>query len=712
MLIVAAALLAVAAGPALADKPSPGKPPAPDKIGGKTLEQWIEKITARGDPSVRETAIRAVPYFGKSARAAAPALLLVLQNDPDVACRVYAAMSLSTLANLSECLSEKATADAVKVLTYEADVNLQAIVRLHAVWALGSFGPKAALAIPVLVKRVHDKSSWELRQAALICLAAVAQDKKFGPEGQAVAGVTRLLVNGNERSSRVRLAAVMALREMGRPREDDFKQAIEALNKAHKDPDKSVSIWAVVALIALEDKVTEERLSEVARYLKGKDVMVKVTAVTALGALGKGAKSRIPDIIDLLSDPDPIAMAAAIDVLAGFKSDAEKAVPDLRRIMAKKDQLAYFRDAARNALKEITGKEEKAPDGPATPRSGTASEKVTIPSELGGKSLSQWIAEIKSNPDPSVQETAMKIVPYFGAKAGTAAQALIARLKDTENPDIACRAHAILALSAIADDVSDDDAAKAVRQLMNTIDNDGQAILRYHATVALGSYGLRATVAIPNLAHRIQDPNSWELRQAAVSSLSTIAGGSDKIPPDGRAVLAIASRLLGDIEKSAQVRMAAVMGLGAMGRPALASEFRLSVQALLKEKTDPDKSVQIWAMVALMAVDKVTKEGLNDVAKFLTGKDAMAKVTAMRALGAMGKEAKPKVLDIINLVDDDDPLVAATAIDVLGQFGSVARDAIPALKKVMEKKDQTEYFKDAAKGAIALIDGPPPKVKK
>jgi HEAT repeat protein len=154
--------------------------------------------------------------------------------------------------------------------------------------------------------------------------------------------------------------------------------------------------------------------------------------------------------------------------------------------------------------------------------------------------------------------------------------------------------------------------------------------------------------------------------------------------------------------------MAAVMSLGAMGRPALASEFGLSRQALEKAKRDSDKSVQIWAAVALMAVDRVTKEGLTDVARHLgpKEKDGMAKVTAMRALGAMGKEAKPRIPDIINLVDDDDPLIAATAIDVLGQLGSVARDAIPALKKVTEKKDQTVYFKDAANAAIALIDGP------
>ena len=147
------------------------------------------------------------------------------------------------------------------------------------------------------------------------------------------------------------------------------------------------------------------------------------------------------------------------------------------------------------------------------------------------------------------------------------------------------------------------------------------------------------------------------------------------------------------------------MALGGMGRPANPKELALAVNALRQSTRDPDKAVQIWARVALMAVDKVTKEGLDEVAGYLKGKDVMAKVQAIKALGAMGKEAKPKIPDIIKALDDKDPMVCATAIEVLGELGALAQDALPSLQKIMEKKDQTDYFKQLARAAIDQING-------
>jgi hypothetical protein len=706
----AAALLAVA-GPALAegpsaDKPSAEKPSGPPKVAGKTLEQWIKEITDGRDPGRRETAIRAVPYFREAAaREAVKPLLAVLKNDPDAACRVYAALTLSGLASH---LKGDGASEAVRVLIDRAQYDPQAIVRLHVVWALGSFGPTASSAVPVLIKHIRDPISWELRQAALSSLASVGQDfNKAGPDKDAVAAVAKLLSTDDEKSAQVRLAAVTALRVMGKPEVKEFQLAKEALEKATRDPDKTVAIWAWVALMTL-DKVTEERLSTVVQHLKVKDPMVKVTAALALSALKKDAVPKIGDVIDLLDDPDPLVVATAIDVLAGFEKAASAAVPSLRKVMGQKKHGEYFAPAAAAALSKITGTEVKPPA--FVPDKGSALTKAEDPKEVGGKTLDQWVKEIK-NSDPSVQETAMRVVPYFGQKAGSAAPALIARLKD---PDIACRAHAVLALAAIADNVSDEDAGKAVKALTNTLDYDEQAIMRFHAVTALGAYGHKATSAIPSLVNRIHDPKSWEVRQAAVASLSTIAVGDTRTGPDSRAVVAIANRLESGEESSGAVRTMSVMALGALGRPVNPRELALAIHALQKSCGDRDKTVGIWAEVALMAVDKVTDKGLDDVARHINkGKDVVAKLTAARALGAMGKEAKPKIGDIAKMLDDDDPTVMAGALDVLAGFGSHARDAVPAIKQFAEKLDQNKtitkeqrmYFKKAADYTIEQIEG-------
>jgi hypothetical protein len=342
---------------------------------------------------------------------------------------------------------------------------------------------------------------------------------------------------------------------------------------------------------------------------------------------------------------------------------------------------------------------------PAGAQSSGSSSKSTEPTEIGGKSVRQWMQEIESK-DPSVRETAIRALPYFGKAAKVAAEPLTRVVR--HDPDAACRVHAALALAALADYITGDEATAAIKELTNRADQDPQAIVRFHVVLALGAFGPKATAAIPVLAVRIRDTSSWELRRAAVGALANIATDT-KFGPDARAVTAIANLLLNGEEKSGQVRMEAVMGLGGMGRPVQQKDFLLAVKALQLATRDPDKPVAIWATVALMAVDKVTDQGLKDVAKHLTGKDVMAKVHAARALAAMGKESKSKVHDVVALLDDKDPIAVAAAIEALASWGSTARDAVPELEKLKKKEGQTEYFKQAAQNAIEQINGKPNK---
>jgi hypothetical protein len=725
LLLAAAALLVVAAGPALAREPSSAseKPAAPTKVAGKTLEQWVAEVK-HGDPGRREAAIRIVPYFKEAAaREAVPALLTVLKNDPDASCKVHAALTLTGLAGHVKGAD---AAEAVKVLISRLELDQQAIVRLHLVWALGAFGPDASAAVPILIRHVHDPLSWELRQAAINSLASVGRDAgRAGPDKDAIAAVAKVLTNSDEKSGQVRLAAVNALHVLakGKPDEKELALAKAALTKATLDADGTVKVWAWVALMAL-DKVSESGLSEVVRYLKDRDAMVRVAAVMALGSLGADGKSKMGAVIDRLDDADPLVVAAAVEVLGGFGKDATPAVTALRRVMQRREHGEFFRQVVAAALKNITGVEEKLTPSPS-PGSGSV-RKPPDPTEISGRTLDEWIKLI-DNPDPSVQEMAMRVVPYFGAKSRAAAGALIARLKerDPARRDIASRAHAVLALAAIADHVSEDEAAKAIKAITDTLDNDSQAIMRYHAATALGAYGPRAASAVPSLLHRIPDRSSWEVRQAVIAALSNIvdagsgAGGVKKAPPDGRVVVAIANRLRSDDENSGAVRMMAVMVLGSLGRPSGQQETLLEISALQKAgSTDPDKTVQIWAEVALMAIDKVTDKGLNDVARHLAkGKDVTARLTAARALMAMGKEAKSKVGDIAKMLDDEDPMIMAGALDVLGGFGPDAKDAVPAIRRFADKvdkhttltKEQRDYFKEMAKAAIEEIEGAPKK---
>jgi HEAT repeat protein len=639
-------------------------------------------------------------------------LLKVVQNDSDASCRVHACITLYALA---DHMAEGDVPQAVRILSERVAEDPQAIVRFHAALAVGALGTKATAAIGSLANRAEDPSSWELRRMVVSSLASVAVDKKFGPDGRAVTAVANLLLSTEnpERSGQVRLEAAKALGEMGRPADKQFALAMQALQKALHDPDKAVQIWAQTSLMKIDrDKLTAQSLSDLARHLKGNDAFVKFHAARALLSLRDEPLTRahIPDIAELLDDKEPLVVANAVEVLAGFGTHAKEAVPALRRVAEKKDQLDVIKQAAKAAIDQINGVKPAAASNDAEPvKTGSPAKQPPPPDEIAGKTLKQWMADLH-HADPSVREMAIQAVTYFGKPSKAAVPALVDVLKKNDR-DAACRVHAAIALSALAGAGYVENATEAVKALSDRADQDPQAIVRYHVVTALGSFGPRANAAIPSLVNRIHDPNSWELRRAVVTSLRAIAF-DDKIGPDERAVTAIANLLLSNGEKSAEVRMEAVMTLGALGRPAHPNALRLAVQALRKSSSAEGESntgVRIWAGVALMALDKVTKEGLDQAASHLKGKDTMAKVQALRALGAMGKDAQSKIPDIINLLDDKDPMVVANAVDVLGEFGSLAEKAVPQLERIAEKKDQTDYLKRLAKAAIDQINNDKPK---
>src|SRR4051812_24020294 len=98
-----------------------------------------------------------------------------------------------------------------------------------------------------------------------------------------------------------------------------------------------------------------------------------------------------------------------------------------------------------------------------TPFSRPAAAQV---SEVGGKTLSQWIADL-NHQDPSVREEAIRAVTQFGSEASRAVPQLIARLRDV---DASPRAKAALALSII--EVPKSDVPRVVQALAQRVQED------------------------------------------------------------------------------------------------------------------------------------------------------------------------------------------------------------------------------------------------
>jgi HEAT repeat protein len=320
-------------------------------------------------------------------------------------------------------------------------------------------------------------------------------------------------------------------------------------------------------------------------------------------------------------------------------------------------------------------------------------EKPSI-TEIGGKSLNQWIAETKS-PDASVRENAVRTIMLFGEAAAPAAPALIDRLLDV---DVSLRVNACIALGAT--DVSGPDVPKAIEALGRRVTDDREAIVRFHAAMALSTFGKEAKDAIPKLVNASRDASSWEIRKAAVLALGRAGAAEKDDPLDMRAATALIYALSN--EATATVRLEAVMSLGSMGRPALPAD-QASIEAALKRAiSDRDRTVQIWAVVGWMAVkDQVSDEGLTALSKLLKDKELAHRCHSARALGTIGTKARSKMPDLIELLADKQREAVLSAIWALARLGDAK--AVPALQEVLQRKEADDGLKNAAKEAIEFL---------
>lgn len=338
---------------------------------------------------------------------------------------------------------------------------------------------------------------------------------------------------------------------------------------------------------------------------------------------------------------------------------------------------------------------------PATTSTGKDSSQTA---KVQGKMLDQWIKDLK-DPDPGVQVTAAQTIPFFAAAdARKALPALIERL--TNATDTSMRVNVCLTLGDIGIDTPN--LAKAIDVLGLRVTEDKQAIVRFHAAIALSRLGTDARPAIPRLVNATRDPASWEIRRAAVMGLQAAAyenGGSD--------MRAINACIVALTDSSAQVRVSAATALGALGRPPSPMDLPKVVQALEKALKDKDKTVVIWAYVALLALkDEISEKNLTDLAELMKPKyEVPVRTQAAQALGTMKSRAKSRVKELMAALDDKETTVVTAAAWALGNIGSGADKAVPALEELSKRKGVDEFVKTTAEEAVKKIQGKAEKPK-
>jgi HEAT repeat protein len=323
-------------------------PPLIDKVGDKKLSQWIADLK-NSDPSVREEAIRAITFFGPAAAEAVPALLDRL-HDSDASPRAKAIVALAVIK-----INDADRSRVVAALGDKVMADSQAMVRYNAAVALGMMGKDIKGALPGLLHGMEDQTSWEIRRASVAAVIEAGATRN-GPEPR----VTRaLILSLQDRAAAVRLEAVLALGQMGRP-EDGLllEHTLRTLKGMANDKDKAVDVWAHLSLMSLVDKVDDADMQFLTKCVKSSEQSrVRIQAVRALGTVGTKFKTVVPQLVELLTDKDPAVAGNACIVLGGIRDPGAAAVKALTELSVNKETDEEVKKVALKALADIkTGK--------------------------------------------------------------------------------------------------------------------------------------------------------------------------------------------------------------------------------------------------------------------------------------------------------------------------------------------------------------------
>jgi hypothetical protein len=319
----------------------------------------------------------------------------------------------------------------------------------------------------------------------------------------------------------------------------------------------------------------------------------------------------------------------------------------------KDDGPAKDETAPKDVKKTDTGKPKEV--NPGKPKDDKKSKdpppepKFVAPTHVLGRTFDQWRAEFKSG-DPSRREKAMKTIMNFGPdKAYEALPDIVADLKKHNKIDLSVRVNGVVALSTILlnkknpDSEMVDDAVEIFKVALK----DRQVILRTRAVQGVICLGPRTQELMDEIIGVAHDLNTGEVRKEGVLTLTRVAMDANK---------QVHAKAPGELRKalddvSAQVRLAALQGLAAIGSAFDQKEKDLTVDklnAFLKKNTDPHMKLVAHATI-MNVTQSIDANHLASIAAALQDKDDAVRLQALQFISAFGAKAQPAMDDVIAL---------------------------------------------------------------
>jgi HEAT repeat protein len=273
----------------------------------------------------------------------------------------------------------------------------------------------------------------------------------------------------------------------------------------------------------------------------------------------------------------------------------------------------------------------------------------------------------------TIRHRAVCALARFGAAAWPAAPTL--RRAVRESPAVACEAADVLARFSPPD----------LDTLMEAV-QDPQCTACGWAAYCLGQLGPRARAAIPTLMGALKEKDA-DLRRAAAQALPRIDADLGK-----RWAIPVLHGLLKD--KSINERQAAFYTLEevGLGRASVAALSNL----IANETNDFTGQHLRWrAACALGKVGPGAAEAVAVLRAALQDKEAYMRNSAALALWQIARQ-RDGLAVLIRELRQGDKYNRGDAADKLAQIGPGAREALPALRKALERRD------DPARPQLAL----------
>jgi HEAT repeat protein len=333
------------------------------------------------------------------------------------------------------------------------------------------------------------------------------------------------------------------------------------------------------------------------------------------------------------------------------------------------------------------------------------------PTEVHGKDLDKWIAEIKDT-DPAIRQAAVRTVVEFGPAAQKALIPLAGRLLLRNETDGSVRADAAAAIRVLVH--PEKKVSEPVITALGEALSDPQRTVRREAATALGMIGPDAKGAIGKLVGTLQDSTSWEMRHISARALAAVAR-SDKGPDPSALNAFISTQATGGYgtlgDPCVSVRMEVITALSILGTT---DKLRQAEKTALEDRLtrEKDHRIKIWVRLLLMMIDEkghMNRTSFDALVKELENEDAGVRSQAATALGTLGKTAAKQAgvaTALTKALFDKELEVRLAAIQALPRLGP---DCVPVLLKLLknEKEDLSVRIQVARAAGLLGKDGKP-----